>query len=57
MEPVSSWILVGFVITEPQWELPCFVLFFCVFFVFFFFFFFVGGGVLLGEMDVSRLRV
>ena len=22
MEPVSSWILVGFVTPEPQWELP-----------------------------------
>ena len=22
IEPTSSWILVGFVSTEPQWELP-----------------------------------
>ena len=22
MEPVSSWILVGFVSAEPQWKLP-----------------------------------
>jgi len=22
IEPASSWILVGFISTEPQWELP-----------------------------------
>ena len=33
MEPASSWILVVFLTTEPQWELPD-DLFFSFFFVF-----------------------
>ena len=33
IEPISSWILVGFIIAEPQWELPfsSFFFSFCLF--------------------------
>ena len=54
IKPTSSWILVGFVTTEPQWKRL---------FVFFFFFLFIYVCIYLfwgphpWHMEVSRLRV
>ena len=69
IEPVSSWMLVRFISTEPRWEFPLntffkqllstsFVLFFVRFFFFFFFLVFLPFlGPLPWLMEVPRLGV
>ena len=52
MEPVSSWIVVGFVTTGPQWEILICTSFVVVVVVLSFCYFF---GPLLRHMEVPRL--